>query len=60
MLFMVIERLKQSDPAPVYRRFRDRGRQVPVGLAYISSWVDEDFTRCFQLMETTERNLLDE
>ena len=45
---------------PVYRRFRDRGRLAPEGLQYVSSWVDEKLTRCFQLMETDDRKLLDE
>jgi hypothetical protein len=26
MLYMVIERFKNGDAAPVYRRFRERGR----------------------------------
>ncbi len=47
-------------PVPVYRRFRERGRLAPEGLQYISSWVDEKLERCFQLMETDNRQLLDE
>lgn len=57
---MIIERFKNSDPVPVYRRFRDRGRLAPNGLQYISSWVDEKLERCFQIMETADRNLLDQ
>ena len=60
MIYMVVERFKNQDPAPVYRRFRDRGRLAPDGLQYVSSWVDERLERCFQLMETDDRNLLDE
>ena len=60
MLFMIVERFKNADPLPVYRRFRDRGRMAPDGLQYVSSWVDETFGRCFQIMETTDRNLLDQ
>ena len=55
---MVIEIFKNQDPVPVYRRFRDRGRIVPNGLRYITSWVDEKLERCFQLMETDNRELL--
>jgi hypothetical protein len=33
---------------------------APEGLVYISSWVDDKFERCYQLMETGERRLLDE
>lgn len=60
MLYMVVENFKDGDASPVYRRFRERGRLAPAGLNYLSSWVDESFRRCFQLMETDERNLLDE
>ena len=60
LLYMVIENFKNRDPVPVYRRFRDRGRLAPAGLQYVSSWVDEKFERCFQLMETADRQLLDE
>jgi len=57
---MVVEHFKNQDPVPVYRRFRDHGRLTPEGLQYVSSWVDERLERCFQLMETDDRNLLDE
>jgi hypothetical protein len=60
LLYMIIEHFKNQDPVPVYTRFRDRGRMAPVGLRYVSSWVDEKLERCFQLMETEERTLLDE
>ena len=59
MLYMIIEHFKNDDPIPVYQRFRDRGRLAPDGLQYISSWVDIEFARCFQIMETADRCLLD-
>lgn len=37
-----------------------QGRMAPEGVAYISSWVDEKFERCYQVMETHDRRLLDE
>ena len=33
---------------------------APEGLRYVSSWVDEEFGRCFQLMETDDLKLLEE
>lgn len=57
---MIVEHFKNQDPVPVYRRFRDRGRLAPEGLQYVSSWVDEKLERCFQIMETADRKLLDE
>ncbi len=60
MLYMIIEHFKNKDAVPVYRRFRDRGRLAPEGLTYISSWVDEKLERCYQLMETDDRTLLEQ
>jgi len=60
MLYMVVEHFKDGDALPVYRRYRERGRLAPEGLSYLSSWVDERLRRCFQLMETNDRGLLDE
>ncbi|MDQ1611798.1 MAG: hypothetical protein QOG00_1729 [Pyrinomonadaceae bacterium] len=60
MLYMVVEHFKGGDALPVYQRFREQGRLVPARLSYVSSWVDETLRRCFQLMETDDRNLLDQ
>jgi hypothetical protein len=60
MLYMVVEHFKNGDAVPVYRRFRERGRMAPIGLTYISSWVTADLTRCFQIMESPNRALLDQ
>ena len=60
MLFMVIEHFKESDPAPVYRRFAERGRLMPEGLSYVNSWIEVGMDRCFQLMETEDPILLQE
>lgn len=57
---MVIEHFRNGDAAPVYRRFRERGRMAPNGLTYVSSWVTPDMTRCYQVMETANRALLEE
>ena len=59
-LYMVIERFRNGDPLPVYRRFRENGRMAPEGLNYLSSWVDEGLASCFQIMEATDRALLDQ
>jgi hypothetical protein len=60
LLYMIVERFKNQDPVPVYRRFRERGRLAPEGLQYLSSWVDEKLETCFQLMETADRKLVDD
>jgi hypothetical protein len=60
MLFMVVERFEHNDMIPVYRRFRESGRQLPEGLKYVSSWIEVGFSRCFQLMETDDLRTLQE
>ena len=60
MLFMVIERFRDSDMLPVYERVRERGRGLPEGLTYIDSWIEPNFSRCFQLMECADARLLQE
>jgi len=59
-LYMVIENFRNCDAAPVYRRFRERGRLAPPGLSYVSSWVTERMDRCYQLMETEDPLLLEQ
>ena len=60
MIYMIVEEFHGGDPVPVYRRFRDSGRQQPEGLTYRGSWVTEDLTRCYQVMECDDRALLDQ
>ena len=60
MLYLIIENFRDGQAAPVYRRFRERGRLAPEGLRYVSSWVTHDLTRCYQVMECDDRSLLDE
>lgn len=57
MLYMVIERFKEGAAPEVYRRARDKGRMIPDGLEYVSSWVDLDFKTCYQLMRAEDPSL---
>jgi hypothetical protein len=59
MLYMVIEHFNPGTAPEIYRRVRERGRQLPPGLDYVESWVDLGYQRCFQLMRTEDRSLLD-
>jgi len=58
VLFMVIERFKNRDALPIFRRAREQGRMMPEGLKYVGSWIEANFDRCFQLMECDEARLL--
>jgi hypothetical protein len=57
--YLVLERFRHG-ARPVYERAAERGRLLPPGLVYVESWVDEDLSRCFQLMETDDPRLFDE
>jgi uncharacterized protein DUF3303 len=59
LLYMVIERFTRGAPA-VYERAAELGRQLPDGLRYVDSWVDDRLERCFQLMETDDPHLFEE
>ena len=59
MFYMVIEHFNDRNPKPVYERFQNQGRMLPDGLKYISSWMETNYNRCFQLMECGESSLLE-
>jgi hypothetical protein len=56
---MIVERFKNGDAVPVYRRFRDRGRLAPPDVSYVNSWVTQDLKTCYQIMEAPHREALD-
>ena len=52
MLFMVIEKFHQGKVKLLYERFDKKGRALPEGVNYINSWIDENITICYQVMES--------
>ncbi|SRR5208337_346942 len=58
MLFMVIERFRDNDMLPTYERVGAAGRSLPEGLEYVDSWVEANFSRCFQLMRCDDLRLI--
>lgn len=60
MLFMIIETFRNGDPRPVYERFAKCGRLSPTGVEYVSSWVDESLSQCFQIMNAESREQIEE
>jgi uncharacterized protein DUF3303 len=58
MLSMVIERFRDDDMLPVYEQLQARGRSLPDGLEYLDSWVEANFSRCFQLMRCDDLRLI--
>ena len=57
---MIIERFKDNDMLPIYKRISDEGKMFPEGLKYINSWIEPNFSRCFQLMSCDDLCLLQE
>src|SRR5262249_4852158 len=58
MMFMVVETFRNQEAKAIYRRLREKGRMMPDGLKFVSSWVAADLGRCFQLMEADDITLL--
>ena len=57
MHYLVIERFK--DAPAIYRRLDEKGRMMPEGLNYVSSWIDHNLNTCWQVMETEDFVLLE-
>jgi len=58
MVFMVIEYFKPGSIVLIGERFKRSGRKLPEGVTYHASWVDSSGTRCFQIMEAANPELL--
>ena len=52
--------LRTKMPRGFIGDFGTEGRLAPAGLKYVSSWVDKDFQKCFQFMETDDRKFTEE
>jgi hypothetical protein len=59
MYFMIIERFRGAEAvAAVYKRFAERGRGMPEGLKYVSSWIEPNFDRCFLVAECDDPRMI--
>jgi hypothetical protein len=52
MLYMVVEHFHKSKVKEMYKRFAEKGRMLPAGVEYINSWINEEVTVCYQVMES--------
>jgi hypothetical protein len=55
---MVVDRFREGDPIPVYRRLRDKGRALPEGLRYVASWVTPFVLKMFGVTASSPHWLL--
>ena len=60
MLYMIIETFHPGKVKQLYKRFEEKGRQLPEGVRYINSWIDEDVKKCYQLMESVSEEKIHE
>ena len=60
MLYMIIETFHPGKATQLYKRFEEKGRQLPAGVNYINSWINEELTTCYQVMESDAKDKLDE
>ena len=51
MQYMIIEKFHDGKVKALYQRFEEKGRMLPDGVKYIDSWINQDVTVCYQLME---------
>ena len=58
MHYLVIEKFK--DAPAIYKRLDEKGRMMPEGLNYISSWIDHHLKICWQIMATDDFVLLEQ
>ena len=52
MLYMIIEHFHPGKIKELYQRFDEKGRMLPEGVKYINSWITDDMTTCYQVMES--------
>ncbi len=60
MQYMIIEKFHEGKVKALYQRFEEKGRMLPVGVKYIDSWISEDLTVCYQLMESGTKEKLEQ
>ncbi len=58
MIYLVIEHFRDGAARKAYERAIEHGRGLPEGLEYVDSWVDLNYSRCFQIMRTDDQDLL--
>lgn len=60
MHYLIIEKYKAGKLKEVYLRFAERGRLAPDDLQYVSSWITDDLSTCYQVMQTSNYGSLEQ
>jgi hypothetical protein len=57
---MIIETFHQGKQQQIYKRVEEKGRMLPEGVVYINSWITEDLSTCYQVMEADNTDKIQE
>ena len=57
---MVIEKYKPGKIKDVYTRFAEKGRMMADDLYYVNSWITDDLSTCYQVMQTENYTSLEQ
>jgi len=60
MTYMIVEKYRSGKSKDVYHRFDEKGRMLPDDVTYINSWISEDLTTCYQVLEAPGIEKIDE
>lgn len=60
MTYMIIEKFHPEKIKTLYQRFAEKGRMMPEGVNYVNSWINDDVTVCYQVMESESLDKLKE
>lgn len=56
--YVIIEHFRSETIKALYQRFEEKGRMLPAGVHYLHSWINEDVSICYQVMESESLELL--
>ena len=56
--YVIIEHFRPETIKALYQRFEEKGRMLPEGVNYLHSWINEDLSICYQVMESESLELL--
>lgn len=56
--YLIIEHFRPETIKALYERFDEKGRMLPEGVNYLHSWINEDVSLCYQVMESESLELL--
>lgn len=56
--YVIIEHFRSETIKALYQRFDEKGRMLPAGVHYLHSWINEDVSICYQVMESESLELL--